>query len=132
MLTMIVCLTLCDVSSRNDLLLRTWKAVAWTESQGDPKAYNAKEDAAGIAQIRPIMVKDANRIIGYEKYTLADRWDPIKSYEIWRLYSLYYAPDGTPEVWARNWCSGPKGHTKDCSLPYWKRVRAEMSRSCCK
>ena len=126
MITMLVCLSLCDPPSRTDLLLRTWNAVCWVESKGDPRAYNQAEDAAGIAQIRPIMLQDANRIIGYPKYTLADRWSPVRSYEIFRLYSLYYAPNGTPEVWARNWCAGPKGHTKPCSLPYWRKVKAQM------
>jgi hypothetical protein len=107
-------------------LRRTFNGVCWTESKGDPLAVNRLEDAVGIAQIRPIMVRDANRIIGYQKWTLADRLDPAKSYAIFKLVVRYYAPSGGPEQWARVWNGGGKGHKKPSTWVYWLKIEAAM------
>jgi len=123
MASVLLSLILCNSEIRSQALLRTFHAIAFVESSGDPKAYNRAEDAAGIAQIRPIMLADCNRIMGYDRWTLADRFNPVKSLAMFLVYSRYYAPNGTPETWARNWCAGPKGHTKSCSIPYWNRVK---------
>lgn len=125
----LTCLLPIAVVDRRDALRRTFDAVGIVESHGDPRAYNAAEDAAGIAGIRPIMVQECNRIIGYRKYGLEDRWSPIKSWEMFRLYSLYHAPQAQPEIWARNWNGGPKGHHKGSTVAYWKKVEAEMLRA---
>jgi len=131
MFTLLICLTAVkpvDSETGPELLLQTFKAVCWVESGGDPKAYNAREQAAGIVQIRPICVRDCNRIIGYEKWSLADRWDPVKSWQMFRLYVRYYAPQGGPEQWARTWNGGPKGPRRASTLAYWQRVRGRMAR----
>ena len=115
-------------ANREIELRRTFWAVAFVESRCDPRAVNRSENAVGIAQIRPIMVCDANRIMGREKYTLADRLDVEKSWEMFRLYSRYYAPRGTPEIWARNWNGGPTGSKKKATAGYWQKVKAQMER----
>jgi hypothetical protein len=107
-------------------LIRTFWAVAWVESRGDPRAVKADENAVGIVQIRPIMVRDCNRIIGYAKWTLADRLDVERSWQMFRLYSRYYAPNGTPEIWSRNWNGGPQGHKKSATLKYWRLVQSQL------
>jgi hypothetical protein len=43
----------------------------------------------GIAQIRPILVKDVNRIAG-ANFSLSDRFCPKKSFEMFRLYCEHY------------------------------------------
>ncbi|MFH1574264.1 MAG: transglycosylase SLT domain-containing protein [Acidobacteriota bacterium] len=126
MMLVLFALQLCAQANARYPLRQTFDAVCMAESAGDPRAYNPREDAAGIAQIRPIMVQDCNRIIGHAKYSLADRWNPAKSWEMFRLYSLYYAPRGTPEIWSRNWCGGPDGHRQGCTLAYWRKVQAAM------
>ena len=110
---------------REEMLWRTFKAVCWIESKGDPRAYNRKEDAAGIAGIRPICLRDVNRIIGREKFTLADRWDVSKSYEIFCTYVYHYSKQG-PEQWSRIWCGGPDGPRQACTLPYWRKISAVL------
>ena len=47
-------------------------AIIQVESRGNPKAFNKEGNCAGILQIRPILVKDCNRIVGYEKFTLEE------------------------------------------------------------
>jgi len=83
------------------------------ESHGDRYAYNEFEDAKGIVQIRPIMVRDVNRIIkvrhiaGVKPYVHDDAYDPIKSREMFDLFQWYYCPDGTVEEQHRKWNEGP-------------------------
>ena len=48
-------------------------AIIQVESGGDTLAYNAKEDAVGCLQIRPIMVREVNRLVGKDSFTLDDR-----------------------------------------------------------
>lgn len=85
------------------------------ESGGDRQAFNMKEQAIGVLQIRPIMIDDVNRILGFEKYSHADCWDPTKSIEIAEVYLEHY---GTEERLGHKptlrdmgllWCAGPDG-----------------------
>jgi len=112
--------------AREELLWRTFKAVAWTESRGDPQAVNRRENAVGIAGIRPICVRDVNRIIGREKYTLADRLNVAKSYEMFCAYVYHYGRRGGPEQWARIWCGGPDGPKQACTAPYWRKIQQAL------
>jgi len=117
---------------------RLWKAICTVESGGDPEAYNPKEGAAGIAQIRPVCLRDVNRIARLrgeeERFTGADRHDPAAARRMWALYLDHYgkayarrtgrAP--TPEVYARIWNGGPTGWRKGSTRGYWRRVRAVL------
>ena len=67
-------------------------ALAWVESRWDTKAVGPTNDL-GYLQITPIMVKDANRIAGCEKYTLEDRLDKDKSIEMFNLIQDTYNPE---------------------------------------
>ena len=67
-------------------------AFAWVESRGNHMAYNEREDAVGLLQIRPIMVREANRLLGEEAFTLADRWEPIESIDIFCTVMEYHNP----------------------------------------
>jgi len=111
---------------RADILDTAWKAITFVESGNDPFAYNAEEDAAGIAQIRPILVKDVNRILGHKRFSLRDRYDVSKARAMFDIYQHHYCRSGTIQEMARSWCSGPRGMSKDCSLPYWRKVQKAM------
>lgn len=50
------------------------EAIIWRESGGNNKAVNRKTNAVGCMQIRPIYLKQCNKIVGYEKYKLSDRY----------------------------------------------------------
>jgi len=89
------------------------------ESDNIPNAINVIEDAVGILQIRPIYLKDINRIIGYKRYTLKDRYDIIKSREMVRIFFSYYVDDENINEIIAMHCSGPKGKEK---LKYNKLV----------
>lgn len=81
-------------------------AIIQVESRGNVHAYNQKENAVGILQIRPIMVREANKIVGYEKYTLDDRWNREKSIELFWDVQNYHNPEMILEDVCHYWNSG--------------------------
>ena len=106
-----------------------WQAICMQESGGDVTAYNAEEDAAGIAQIRPTCLRDCNRIIGYQRWTLSDRYNPVEARAMFLLYTGHYMRHYDlhgPEAAARIWCGGPNGWRKDSTLSYWAEVKGKM------
>lgn len=115
-----------DAAQREILLRRTFWAVAWVESGGDPRAVNVRERAVGIVQIRPIMLRDANRIIGKRKWRLSDRWNVEQSWQMFRVVMRYYYPKGGPEQWCRCWNGGPDGPRESATLPYWHKVQSAL------
>ncbi len=110
-----------------DRVRKVFDAVCQVESNGNTRAYNASEDAKGIAQIRPIMVKDVNRIVRQEMFKHNDAWDKESSYKMFRIYVRHYYPNGTPEIWARAWNGGPRGPHKSSTERYGKKVIAVMN-----
>lgn len=68
-------------------------ALVQVESEGNPNAINPTTGASGIAQILPIYVEDANRIIGEDKYTLECRFSPELSREIFEVVQSHYNTD---------------------------------------
>ena len=68
------------------------EALIQIESGGDSLAVGSKDDV-GVLQITPILLIDANRILGYEKYKLNDRYSKIKSIEIFNIIQNYYNED---------------------------------------
>lgn len=71
---------------------RLVRAIIKVESEGNIRAVNKKSGAAGILQIMPVLVKDANRIVGNDKYRLSDRFDPDTSIEIFNVIQDHYNP----------------------------------------
>lgn len=109
------------------------EAMVWVESKGDPKAFAKREDAAGVLQIRPIMVNEVNRILNINKddrfYTLDDRWNEIKSIEMFYVFVDYYHKDSSYEEIARCWNGGPKGLQKKQTKRYWKKVQNTLNKN---
>lgn len=68
------------------------EALIQVESEGNPFAVGKTNDL-GILQITPIYVKDVNRILGEERFTLDCRVDIDKSLEMFEIYQRYYNPD---------------------------------------
>ena len=116
------CKAAVDVNSLEGLL----KAIAQVESNGDSSAYNHKENAAGPYQIRPVYLKDVNRIVGYEKYRLEDRFDALKAKEMVVTYLSHYGKHKSLEALARIHNGGPRGDKKKSTLRYWQKVKKAM------
>ena len=100
-------------------------AIIQVESGGDTLAYNSKEDAVGCLQIRPIMVREVNRLVGKDSFTLYDRWSKAKSIQMFNVIRSH-TNNPTDEKLARNWNGGYTGHKKQSTIKYWQKVRNKI------
>jgi hypothetical protein len=100
-------------------------AIIHVESRGDSTAYNKREDAVGVLQIRPIMLREVNRLLGYDKYNLEDRWSKAKSIEMFNVIKNH-TTNPTDEKLARNWNGGWNGYKKQSTLKYWNKVKEQL------
>jgi len=105
------------------------EAMIHVESRNNDSAYCVSENAAGCLQIRPCMVFDVNRILKKQnkslEYNLLDRWDRIKSIEMFHIYCNYYNLN-TLEDMARAWNGGPRGVYKPATFSYWKKIKNQL------
>ena len=100
-------------------------AIIQVESGGDTLAYNSKEDAVGCLQIRPIMVREVNRLLGKDSFTLYDRWSKAKSIQMFNILRSNIK-GATNEKIARVWNGGYNGKNNPKTLGYWKKVRENL------
>ena len=117
----ILCLAVSALPARAGL----WEAVCRVESNGNPRAVGDGGKAAGIAQIWAITVKDINRFAG-TRYTLSDRFDPVKSKEMFNLYVEHYGKGRSLQYKARLWNGGPGGNSKTATIAYWKKIKKHL------
>jgi hypothetical protein len=102
-----------------------WEAVCRVESGGNALAIGDKGRAAGIAQIWARTVTDINRFAG-TKFTLNDRFDPVKSKQMFNLYVEHYGKGRSVEFKARLWNGGPQGASKSATLAYWRKIQSKL------
>ena len=102
-------------------------ALILVESGGNPRAYNKKERACGCLQIRPIMLREVNRILRKQKldrrFSLEDRWNCGSSKEIFYIWRNWHHKNSSEEKIARNWNGGPRGFKKKSTQHYWDKVK---------
>ena len=84
----------------------------------------------GVLQIRPVMVREVNRILKIlkvkKRFKLKDRYDREKSIEMFVIWRDFHHPDGDFETIARNWNGGPKGIHKTTTIAYWNKVKNHL------
>jgi len=98
-----------------------WEAVCIVESGGNKMAYNERESAVGIAQIRPIRLEDYNQRTG-GRVKLSEMYDPVKSKAVFMFYAEKHSRKGIEYI-ARKW--NGSGKKTDA---YWNRVKSEMEK----
>ena len=102
-------------------------ALIMVESSGNPTAHNKKERACGCLQIRPIMLREVNRILRKQnlnrRFLPEDRWDCGLSKEMFYIWRNYYHKDSSNERIARCWNGGPRGFKKKQTQHYWVKVK---------
>jgi len=99
------------------------EAIIWVESRGDTLAYNKSEEALGCLQIRPIMLREVNRILGYNKFKLSDRTSRSKSIEMFNVIRGHIN-NPTDERIARTWNGGY--NYGESTLKYWNKVKSRL------
>ena len=111
-----------DIITDSDLVT----ALIHVESRGNDSAIGDRHlvgnEAVGALQIRPIMVREVNRILRIQKsdkrYKLKDRFDRNKTIEMFYIWKEYHHKDDDAETIARNWNGGPKGYRLNCTKKY--------------
>jgi len=102
-------------------------ALILVESAGSSYAFNEKENACGCLQIRPIMLREVNRILRKQnndkRFTKEDRWSCGLSQEMFYIWRNYHHKNSSDEVIARNWNGGPRGYKKQSTEHYWNKVQ---------
>tara|TARA_R100000657_G_C4651954_1_gene96268 strand:+ start:354 stop:875 length:522 start_codon:yes stop_codon:yes gene_type:complete len=113
------------IDNREELI----EAMAFVESGGNPEIIgdlHLGSPSVGLLQIRPIMVREVNRILrkqGEEKrFKLSDRKDANSSIEMFNIWADAYHCKSSYEKMARNWNGGPKGFKKPSTVHYWNKV----------
>lgn len=109
------------------------EALIIVESQGNDSAIGDTHLGApsvGVLQIRPIMVREVNRILKLKKtklrFKLRDRFDRDKSIQMFTIWKEFHHKDSDFETIARNWNGGPNGYKRSSTLHYWKKVEMEL------
>jgi hypothetical protein len=101
------------------------------ESVFNPNAYNKREHAAGILQIRPIMVTHINWILQKEgkdiSFTLADRFDSTKSVKMYYIYQEHHNPNYDPKLACYLWNGGQPVYKKMSHL-YWLEIKRKLDK----
>jgi soluble lytic murein transglycosylase-like protein len=91
------------------------------ESEGNPMAVGDNGKAIGLLQIWPIMIHEVNRLLKEERYSLEDRWDSLKSIEMFITYQQIVNPDWNEELAARRWNGGIRGERNPKTDIYWEK-----------
>jgi hypothetical protein len=109
-------------------------ALIYVESRGSDSAIGDKhldQPSVGVLQIRPIMVREVNRIckrIGsHQRFTLRDRFDRKKSIHMFLIWKEFHHKDSNFEAIARSWNGGPRGPKSNRTLPYWEKVEKQLN-----
>jgi hypothetical protein len=100
-----------------------WRAVCTVESSNDPNAIGDLKlinKSYGIAQIRKPRLDDYYRHTGI-RYTVYDMFDTTKSKSVFMWYAMRNNPNDIAKT-IRQWNGGPKGHKKQSTLKYYKKV----------
>lgn len=113
--TMVICSLPLVVNAESiNPYVEIWKAVCMVESTNNAKAYNRREKATGIAQIRPIKLKDYNQRT-HSHYTLVDCYKVEVSKKIFMYYAQKFNPNEYSKI-AIDW-------NKCRNNTYWLKVK---------
>jgi len=110
------------------------EALIQVESRGVEDAVGDRHLArpsVGVLQIRPIMVREVNRILKKHKvkkiYSLEDRYSREKSIEMFYIWQSFHHAGDSNEVIARCWNGGSRGWKRNSTIHYWEKVQKEIN-----
>ena len=100
-------------------------ALIQIESHGNDQA-KGRHGELGALQIKPIMVRDVNRIMGTH-YAHTQVTNRATSIFIANAYLAHYGRNLSDESLARIWQGGPKALMRPSSRAYGRRVMRKLS-----
>lgn len=108
-------------------------ALIYVESRGIDSAVgdtHLKLPSIGVLQIRPVMVREVNRILkiigSTQRYKLKDRFNRQSSIKMFLVWKNYHHPKGGFEEIARCWNGGPRGLKNKRTEKYWVKVQKQL------
>jgi soluble lytic murein transglycosylase-like protein len=101
-------------------------ALIQIESNGNDHA-RGRHGELGALQIKPILVRDVNRIMG-TSYTHSQVTNRATATFIANAYLSHYGKNLSDESLARLWQGGPRGAKKSSTRAYARRVMRELDR----
>ena len=110
-----------------DELTRQMRAIAYVESNNNHNNHNHNTNAVGWLSIRKIMVNEANRILGYKKFSYKDRYNKEKQKQIFRIIIRHHNPSLNLRTTCKIWNTGSKkglpqkGYTRKV-IKYYMRL----------
>ena len=112
------------------------EALIYVESRGKEDCIGDKHliiPSVGVLQIRPIMVREVNRILVIlgenQLYKNKDRYSRQKSIEMFIIWRDFHHKDDSDEIIARCWNGGPKGWKRKSTLKYWSKVKKQLNKN---
>lgn len=109
-------------------------ALIHVESRGNDSAIGDRHlgrPSIGCLQIRPIMLREVNRILKKQKskkrYKLNDRFSRQKSIEMFYVWKNFHHKHSDNEKIARCWNGGPNGYRSKKTLHYWSKIQKELN-----
>lgn len=109
-------------------------ALIYVESHGNDSAIgdtHLETPSIGALQIRPVMVREVNRILkimgSTQRYKLKDRFDRQSSIEMFLFWKNYHHPEDGFEEIARCWNGGGRGHLNPRTEKYWIKVQKQLN-----
>ena len=110
-------------------------ALIHVESRGIDSAVgdtHLQSPSIGVLQIRPVMVREVNRILkkmgSTQRYKLKDRFDRQSSIEMFLFWKNYHHPEDGFEEIARCWNGGPRGYKNKRTEKYWIKVQKQINK----
>lgn len=108
-------------------------AFAVVESNDNPHAVNHRENAVGLLQIRPIMVEQANMIVGEDIYELTDREDSLVSLGIFHTIMSELNPtldvNKAIDIWNPNASTEYRNFIKSVYYELTRRLEKALERA---
>ena len=101
-------------------------SIALVESDNQSAAVGDGGAAVGMYQLHPLYVKDVNRILGKERFTLKDRLSPVKSRLMVTIYLRHYGRGHTLLEMARIHNGGPQGFRRAATLKYAEKIQEQL------
>ena len=98
-------------------------AIAQVESNGNPQAVGDNGKALGMYQIHRAYWRDGTRLLDVA-WEYAHATNPQKARRVVRAYLLHYGRGKSLLDMARIHNGGPRGHRKQATLKYARRIAA--------
>ena len=102
-------------------------ALIAVESSGNDLAIGDQGRAIGCLQIHRAVVLDVNQFTRAH-YRHQDMTNRAIARKVCQAYLEHYGKGCTTEQLARKWNGGPTGDRKTATLPYWRKVEAQLKK----